>query len=84
MKNTKTQAGQTVPLDSLVRPNIRETEDFERSCDQCDCQEDGGHYCLLHGVQMKNMNIMTCDDWEEKKSNATLHLPTEAQRKEVR
>ena len=40
-------------------------EEERRVCDHCDSQE-GNHYCLLHGKQMKNMDISTCPDWEEK------------------
>lgn len=39
------------------------------SCDYCNSQEDGGHYCLLHGEQMKNMDIVKCDDWTPKEGN---------------
>ena len=33
------------------------------SCDYCASQEDGGHYCLLHSRQMKNMDMLRCSDW---------------------
>ena len=39
---------------------------MDKNCDNCDSQEEGGHYCLLHGKVMKNMNITVCPDWEEK------------------
>lgn len=47
-------------------PDIHEAEDHEGVCDECDSQEEGRHYCLLHGVEVKNMDIMTCDDWTPK------------------
>ena len=40
-------------------------EEEKGVCDNCDCQE-GRHYCLLHGKVIKNMDISTCPDWEEK------------------
>jgi hypothetical protein len=30
--------------------------------DNCDSQE-GRHYCLLHGIQVKNMELMRCGDF---------------------
>lgn len=47
-------------------PKIRSTKDWKNSCDWCVCQEDGGHYCLLYGETMKNMDIKTCDEWTAK------------------
>ena len=35
----------------------------EESCANCDCMEEGGHYCLLHTMQVKNANIVRCPDW---------------------
>lgn len=46
----------------VVVPSI----DWFDSCDYCDCQEAGGHYCLLHSRQMKNMHTLRCSDWEPK------------------
>ena len=37
-----------------------------KSCDTCESQE-GRHYCLLHGVQVKNMNIKRCIFWSQDK-----------------
>ncbi len=37
----------------------------KKSCDNCAAQE-GRHYCLLHGVQVKNMDAVRCEDWEAK------------------
>jgi len=34
------------------------------SCDFCEAQEDGGHYCLLHSCQLKNANLFTCPDFK--------------------
>ncbi|MFA5378117.1 MAG: hypothetical protein WC455_20360 [Dehalococcoidia bacterium] len=33
------------------------------SCDWCDSQEEGQHYCLLHSRMMKNMDTHRCSDW---------------------
>jgi hypothetical protein len=35
-------------------------------CDKCINQEDGRHYCLLLSKPMKNMDISTCDDFQER------------------
>lgn len=35
------------------------------SCDTCRYQE-GRHYCLLHGKPMKNMDTITCDQWQDR------------------
>lgn len=45
------------------------------SCDFCENQESGGHYCLLYSRQMKNMNTLRCSDWQEKRSGGT-HVPS--------
>lgn len=34
------------------------------SCDFCEAQEEGGHYCLLHSCQLKNANLWTCQDFK--------------------
>lgn len=39
-----------------------------KSCDSCDSQE-GRHYCLLHSIQIKNMDTVRCKDWSEKQPN---------------
>ena len=44
-----------------IPPSLRMAEHWERTCDTCDSQEDS-HYCLLHSVMVKNMDIMRCDD----------------------
>lgn len=44
---------------------FRHVKDWLKSCDNCNAQE-GRHYCLLHGVQVKNMDIKRCKDFEEK------------------
>lgn len=35
----------------------------QKSCDHCVSQEEGRHYCLLHGVAVKNMDIKCCAAW---------------------
>jgi hypothetical protein len=42
--------------------------DFLSSCDFCIYQEEGKHFCLLHGVQIKNMDAVACGDFEGKDS----------------
>lgn len=62
---------QPLPLPSL--PSKRKENRFKHtgiwvdSCDNCNCQE-GGHYCLLHGDTVRDMNVTRCNDWEAKKS----------------
>ena len=38
------------------------------TCDDCDSQE-GRHYCLLHSIQVKNMDLMRCGDFEWKEDD---------------
>lgn len=38
--------------------------DWLVSCDNCVAQEEGRHYCLLHGRVMRDMDTVTCEDWE--------------------
>jgi len=45
--------------------NLRRAEPDEPTCDDCVYQEDR-HYCLLHSIQVKNMDIMRCGDFEWK------------------
>ena len=45
--------------------NFRRAEPHEPTCDDCDSQEDR-HYCLLHEIQVKNMDLMRCGDFEWK------------------
>ena len=47
---------------------LRRIKEDEKPCDDCDSQE-GHHYCLLRGMVVKNMDIMTCDDFKEKEEN---------------
>ena len=47
-------------------PDIYKADNPDETCDQCDSQEEGRHYCLLHGVEVKNMDLMTCADWQPK------------------
>lgn len=46
------------------RMNLHRAEHWQPTCDRCKYQEDGRHYCLLHSIQVKNMDIMRCDDFE--------------------
>lgn len=45
---------------------IKASKDPNKLCDNCIYQE-GNHYCLLHSVSVKNMDIVACKDFEEKK-----------------
>ncbi len=58
-KGAKAQ-GLTPPMP----PRLRRSSGWDTSCDFCTAQEEGGHYCLLHTRQLKNMDTLTCDDWE--------------------
>jgi hypothetical protein len=42
--------------------NLRRAEPDEPTCDDCVYQEDR-HYCLLHTIQIKNMDIMRCGNF---------------------
>lgn len=46
---------------------LRVSHSWYYSCDFCSSQE-GSHYCLLHTCQIKDMNLKTCDDWQDKDS----------------
>lgn len=39
---------------------------WDGTCDGCKSQEEGRHYCLLHGITVRNMDLTTCDDWEDR------------------
>jgi hypothetical protein len=54
--------------------NLRRAEHWERTCDDCNNQEEGKHYCLLHSITVKNMDIMRCEDFEYNFYNV-LHQP---------
>ena len=57
-----------------LKMRLHKVKDPLKSCDTCESQEEGGHYCLLHTKTLKNMNIIYCDDWEEKMSNNESNL----------
>lgn len=40
-------------------------EQGEKSCEYCIGIEDGHHYCLVLGEQLKNADIMRCDYFED-------------------
>jgi len=48
----------------MTMPILADAHDC-RSCDTCASQE-GHHYCLLHTVQIKNMDTVRCSDWTER------------------
>ncbi|MBU0676608.1 MAG: hypothetical protein KJ626_00695 [Verrucomicrobia bacterium] len=43
---------------------LRAATGYKR-CDTCESQEDR-HYCLLHSLQIKNMDTLVCADWSVK------------------
>lgn len=47
-------------------PVLIPVADWLTSCDNCIAQEDGGHYCLLYGTTVLDMDVTTCADWEAK------------------
>jgi len=46
-------------------PHIKmtDTTTYGESCDYCDNQEEGRHFCLLHCTTVKNMDVRRCEDW---------------------
>jgi hypothetical protein len=48
--------------------NLRRAEHWEPTCDDCANQE-GKHYCLLHSIHIRNMDLMRCGDFEWKSNN---------------
>jgi len=46
------------------RPSLVRSKSLLDSCDFCEAQEEGGHYCLLHSCQLKNANLWTCPDFK--------------------
>jgi len=48
--------------------NLQIAKCYEESCDTCDSQE-GSHYCLLHSIQIKNMDLMRCKDHKSKETD---------------
>lgn len=45
---------------------------YTKSCDFCEFQE-GRHYCLLHGMSVKNMDAVRCTQWQhDEKPNAEI------------
>jgi hypothetical protein len=50
----------------MREPEI-EPHEGDKSCDSCRSQEEGLHYCLLHSMPVKNMDIVKCADWTRKR-----------------
>ena len=46
------------------RPSLVRSKYWLDSCDFCEAQEGGGHYCLLHACALKNANLWTCADFK--------------------
>ena len=46
------------------RPSLVRSKPLLHSCDFCEAQEEGGHYCLLHSCQLQNANLWTCPDFK--------------------
>lgn len=55
------------PVESFVMPEVTlfKASDWESSCDNCTSQE-GGHYCLLYSIDIKNMDIWRCGDYSRR------------------
>jgi len=49
-----------------MKKNAKANNSTMKTCDDCESQEEGRHYCLLHGKAMKNMDIKGCSDFEER------------------
>ena len=49
---------------TIGRPSLVRSNSLLDSCDFCEAQEEGGHYCLLHSCQLKNANLWTCADFK--------------------
>ena len=65
-----------MPEHTLGRPSLLRSKSWLDSCDNCYCQGLGKHYCDLHGVTVKDMDVTCCPDWQTtppKESNAELH-----------
>lgn len=58
----KSRAGVGKQADRMI---TLQAADWLNSCDFCQDQE-GRHYCLLHGVTAKNMDTVKCKDWVAK------------------
>ena len=43
---------------------LRLAGDLEMTCDWCESQE-GSHYCLLHSIFIKNMDLNRCNDFKK-------------------
>jgi hypothetical protein len=49
---------------TMGRPSLVRSKSWLDSCDFCEAQDEGGHYCLLHSCQLKNANLWTCPDFK--------------------
>ncbi len=49
---------------AALPPRLDVADTWLVSCDNCASQEDGKHYCLLHGCTVLDMDTTTCADWE--------------------
>jgi hypothetical protein len=44
-----------------------DTSNWDDSCDNCEYQCEGRHYCNLHGITVTNMDVKCCEDFESKR-----------------
>ena len=78
MPNTALRRGcKPSPPTSCSESGIYESQNADEVCDTCSGQE-GLHYCLVRTTQVKNMNIMTCDEWASKIPNDKVDAPSGA------
>jgi hypothetical protein len=49
-------------LENTIGWRLADTWEF--SCDWCQHQDAGRHYCNLHSIVIKNMDIKRCDDFQ--------------------
>jgi hypothetical protein len=53
-------------INGTTKYNLRVAQIWEGTCDGCESQEVGNHYCLLHSISIQNMDLMVCDDYEDR------------------
>lgn len=58
----------SVPLtehsEHVIGNPVLVTATAKHSCDDCYGQGEDRHYCDLHGIPVKNMNVTICRDWQ--------------------
>jgi len=54
-----------------MKPTLIKSIGWFASCDFCESQEEGGHYCLLHSCIIKNMDTVRCEDYKPRNGSKT-------------